>query len=1068
MSLIENNTTEEASLNSLVFIDPTIADYQSLISKVKTSNVILLDSSRDGIEQITEALANKRNVTDIHLISHGQAGSVQLGSTNLNTNTLSSYTNELQNWSNSLTPDGDILFYGCNVASSEEGTNLLQRIAQLTDADLAASNDLTGSAALGGDWELEVTTGQIEASIPFESEVINSYNSVFGLAFDYNDFASTSGLTLNGTAAKAGNSLQLTPAATVQTGSAFYNTALTVDGNTSFQTHFQFKLQGGQGTSGADGFVFMLQNSPSNVTALGKHGSYLGYGNYSPSSSLIPQSLAIEFDTYQSSWETNGNHVAVLRDGNVTTALAQGNPSFDLNSGNPINAWIDYDGQTNQLKVFVSETTTKPTTALVTHTIDLSEVVGNQAYAGFSAGTGGNFNAQMIDNWDFSQTQYNIAGGNNAGAIALAGEQLIVSEGSQTVNVILARTGGSSGPASVNYTTAGSTALPGEDYIGNRGVIYFADGETSKTLTFNLVDDMRAENAEAFNIAIDAAVGATLGTKRTTLITVVDNDRTTRQVFFDQPTLSTREDAGQATFNVILNGQPSATPVTVNYTTNDGIAIHGVDYQPTTGGTLTFAPGEFIKTISVPLINNTSGTSDLAKSFSVMLTTPNGAELGTQGTININVADDDQAFTRETIVSGLTQPTAFAWSPNNSRMYIAQKNGVVRVFENGVLRATPFIDISRQVSNVRDRGLLSIAVHPEFYQGKPYVYLLFTYDPPEVFDANNVNNPNTLAGPDEMGNRPSRLIRVTADSSTNYTTALANSEVVLLGTNSTWANTSRPDLDSTGDTSIAPSGITSTGENIRDYLATDSQSHSIGTVRFAADGSLYVSNADGASYGRVDPRAVRVQDIDNLSGKILRIDPLTGQGLADNPFYNGDPNSNRAKVYNYGLRNPFRFTIHPTTQQLYIGDVGWYNWEEINQGRGANFGWPFYEGGNGTNVPQNRYATLPEADAFYNSGQTITAPVYATQHGRNVSAIMVGDFYQGTTFPSIYQGALFFSDINNGIVSAATLNASGGIASIQQFATGLPGIVQIVNGPDSNLYYVSLMDGTINRWRYNA
>ncbi len=79
-------------------------------------------------------------------------------------------------------------------------------------------------------------------------------------------------------------------------------------------------------------------------------------------------------------------------------------------------------------------------------------------------------------------------------------------------------------------------------------------------------------------------------------------------------------------------------------------------------------------------------------------------------------------------------------------MYIAQQNGVVRVRVNGVLQATPFIDISAQVNGTRDRGLLDIAVHPDFVN-KPYLYLLFTYDPPEVYQ--NANDP--LAGPDRSG-----------------------------------------------------------------------------------------------------------------------------------------------------------------------------------------------------------------------------------------------------------------------------------------------------------------------------
>jgi hypothetical protein len=261
----------------------------------------------------------------------------------------------------------------------------------------------------------------------------------------------------------------------------------------------------------------------------------------------------------------------------------------------------------------------------------------------------------------------------------------------------------------------------------------------------------------------------------------------------------------------------------------------------------------------------------------------------------------------------------------------------VRVANNGSLLATPFINISDQVNNVRDRGLLGLAVQPNLVNGKLYVYLLFTYDPPQADRTNST--PSVLDNADHReGNRPSRLIRVEADPTTNFTTALAGSEVVLLGNNSTWQNTSRPDGNSTNiiedangninfAANFAPSGIVNQNgnlfinlqdyynhlsniTNVEDYLATDSESHTIGNLKFGTDGSLFISNGDGASYNRVDPRAIRVQDLNNLSGKILRIDPLTGLGLSDNPFYDASkPNSNISKVYDYGLRNPFRFTI---------------------------------------------------------------------------------------------------------------------------------------------------------------
>jgi len=110
-------------------------------------------------------------------------------------------------------------------------------------------------------------------------------------------------------------------------------------------------------------------------------------------------------------------------------------------------------------------------------------------------------------------------------------------------------------------------------------------------------------------------------------------------------------------------------------------------------------------------------------------------------------------LTREWVVSGLNQPIAFDWSPDSRLMFIAEKGGVVKVFVNGVLQATPFIDISAQVNNIGDRGLLELAVDPFFGQnrGRDYVYLLFTYDPPETTGRSG------LAGPDGGGNRPARL-----------------------------------------------------------------------------------------------------------------------------------------------------------------------------------------------------------------------------------------------------------------------------------------------------------------------
>ncbi|MEG4104204.1 DUF4347 domain-containing protein, partial [Microcoleus sp. Pol17_C1] len=230
--------TQQKNLSILVFIDSNVEDYQSLISGVSPKGkVIILDETRDGIEQITQRLAIEKNIEAIHIISHGSPGVVQLGANTLNSSNIESFGHQLKQWRKALTNGADILLYGCNIAadvsvkidspdishiphthhirqglkplshslsrlkptennqdnlfiqsSSEnfryqtgvlafDGTGVkstgvkptkpnhfLQRLSELTGADIAASANPTGNAKLGGDWELEVQIGSIEAT----------------------------------------------------------------------------------------------------------------------------------------------------------------------------------------------------------------------------------------------------------------------------------------------------------------------------------------------------------------------------------------------------------------------------------------------------------------------------------------------------------------------------------------------------------------------------------------------------------------------------------------------------------------------------------------------------------------------------------------------------------------------------------------------------------------------------------------------------------------------------------------------------------------------------------------
>ncbi|BDI14854.1 hypothetical protein ANSO36C_06560 [Nostoc cf. commune SO-36] len=661
------------------------------------------------------------------------------------------------------------------------------------------------------------------------------------------------------------------------------------------------------------------------------------------------------------------------------------------------------------------------------------------------------------------------------------------SDGSATITLL--RSGDLSGTSSIKYATIAGTATAGVDY-GQEGVeidgtLTFAPGESSKKLTIAINDDSFAELDETFGFAIDQPDGAALGPQRTLGFTIKDND--SQDINFTQPVVN--ENDGTATVTVTRGNALAAA--SVNYTTVDGTAKAGSDYQ-TVSGTLSFAAGQTSRTISISIKDDTITESN--ETFTLRFSNPVGVVLTTNQTAITIIDNDSGNFERKTVVSGLTQPTDFSSSPDSKLMFIAQKDGVVRVFDNSTntLLSTPFIDISAQVNNVADRGLLSIAVHPDFGKepnGRNYVYLLFTYDPPETNPNNPKNNPNsTLDNPDQRGNRTARLIRVTADSATGYKTVKAGTEVILVGTNSNWDNISRPDTDSTtvdanDALNAAPSGIINedTGkrfnntqeyldnldkvQNLRDFIANDSASHSAGSVRFDTEGNIFVSFGDGTSYNRADPRGIRVQDLDNLSGKLLHIDAITGKGLSSNPFYNNDPDSNRSKVYNYGLRNPFRFTVDEKTNIPFIGDVGWGSWEEVNTGRGKNFGWPGYEGGidangNLTSIKQRSYATIEAVQDLYNNGIPVTAPIYTYNHSSGSNAIIVGDFYSG----GVYENALFIGNTSQGTIDALTLDSEGKVVSTKRFASDVGVPVNITAGKDGKLYYVDLLAGKIDSW----
>jgi Ca2+-binding RTX toxin-like protein len=166
---------------NLIFIDPRVWNWRSLVAELPADSTWhLLDEHLDGVAQMQAFLAGYRDLASIQIISHGSAGAFYIGSSAVNAASLSSYSNQWAAIGSALSETGDLLLYGCDVAAGGEGGDaLIRQLAALTGADVAASIDKTGAAALGGNWMLEAQTGSIEAvtlnSVAFQSTLANGF-----------------------------------------------------------------------------------------------------------------------------------------------------------------------------------------------------------------------------------------------------------------------------------------------------------------------------------------------------------------------------------------------------------------------------------------------------------------------------------------------------------------------------------------------------------------------------------------------------------------------------------------------------------------------------------------------------------------------------------------------------------------------------------------------------------------------------------------------------------------------------------------------------------------------------
>ncbi|MGB5326921.1 MAG: DUF4347 domain-containing protein, partial [Gammaproteobacteria bacterium] len=183
-TLLDGAESSEESRQEIIFVDAATPDYQQLLAGLNTDTpgtdyqIFILQSDRDGIEQISEILGSFDAVDAIHLVSHGDETGLQLGNGWLSGESLVEYQELLSAWSNALDEDADLLIYGCNLAGNIGGQQLIDNLAELTGADVAASDDFTGAVTLGGDWQLEYTVGDIESSIAINTTAQQTWSNV--------------------------------------------------------------------------------------------------------------------------------------------------------------------------------------------------------------------------------------------------------------------------------------------------------------------------------------------------------------------------------------------------------------------------------------------------------------------------------------------------------------------------------------------------------------------------------------------------------------------------------------------------------------------------------------------------------------------------------------------------------------------------------------------------------------------------------------------------------------------------------------------------------------------------
>lgn len=444
-------------------------------------------------------------------------------------------------------------------------------------------------------------------------------------------------------------------------------------------------------------------------------------------------------------------------------------------------------------------------------------------------------------------------------------------------------------------------------------------------------------------------------------------------------------------------------------------------------------------------------------------------------------------FVESEIGSNWNNPVGVAFGKNSAgtkdRAYVWERYGNVWIVEDGVKLGSPLLNLSEEVADYGDYGLLGFALDPDFAQNG-YLYALYVVDRHHLLyygtaqynAATNTRNQATIG----------RLTRYTCRRSDDFRSVDPASRLVLIG------------------------------ETISSGIPILHASHGVGSLVFGTDGTLLLTCGDGASYqsmdngggaggslanqgladGIITPAenigAFRSQLLESLNGKVLRINPANGDGIPSNPYYDAsNPRSPQSRIWARGLRNPCRFALKPGTGAhdpaaanpgtLFIGDVGWKDIEDMQvaDGPGLNFGWPLYEGF----TQQSEY--WPRRPAGMDASDQ-RRPAMDWNHGSSKARVLSGTtvytlgnsgipvagqgfagnsacgsaWYTGSDFPPEWRNIYFQADFGGQWIRAFNMDGANQVTQARSFGSGESFVFLTTHPESGGLYYCSVQNGS--------